>query len=145
MSFLDFFSANDRKKEKNYLKQLFLIGLADGSLDDIEKQYIISVGARFNISASEIEEMIRNLKPEDVKYQMPRNAGERFYMLFYLINLIRADGEIHAHEVKVAENIVMRLGYAPDTVTIILQTIEHNQSQNISVEETYQHLKKRLG
>lgn len=145
MSFLNFFNANNRKKEKDYLKQLFMVALADGSMDDVEKQYILSIGARFNISASEIEEIIQNLNPEDVKYQVPGDTEEKFYMLFYLINLIRADGEIHPHEIKVAENIVMRLGYAPDTVSIILQTIEHNQKQNISVEETYQHLKKRLG
>ncbi len=145
MSFWSIFNTNDREKEKEYLKQLFLVALADGSLDTLEKQYIYSVGEHFDISASEVDDMIRDLHQEEVKFTMPSNAEEKFFMLFYLINMIRADGKIHPHEIKVTENIVMRLGYAPDTVGIILQTIEHNENQNISVEETYRHLKQMLG
>ncbi len=145
MSFWSIFSTNDREKEKEYLKQLFVVALADGSLDNMEKQYLYSVGEHFNITPPEVDEMIRDLDPEDVKFTMPGNSEEKFFMLFYLINMIRADGKIHLHEIKVTENIVMRLGYAPDTVGIILQTIEHNQSRNISVEDTYQHLKELLG
>lgn len=145
MSFLNLFSKNRQEEGKQYLKQLFLVALADGSLGDIEKSYILSVSERFNIPPDEVENLDKDLKPEDIKYTLPGNAEERFFLLFYLINLIRADGDIHPHEIKVAENIVMRLGYAPDTVGIILQTIEHNQNNDISVEETYQYLKKLLG
>lgn len=144
MGFLNFLSQSRQEKGKEYLKQLFLVALADGSLDDVEKSYILSVGKRFNIPADEVEKLSQDIKPDDIKYKLPGNAEERFFLLFYLINLIRANGEIHPHEVKVAENIVMRLGYAPDTVAIILQTIEHNQERNISVEDTYQHLKELL-
>lgn len=145
MGFLNFFSSSRQEEGKEYLKQLFLVALADGSLEDIEKSYILSVSERFNIPPEEVENLDKDLKPEDIKYKLPGNSEERFFLLFYLINLIRADGEINPQEIKVAENIVMRLGYAPDTVGIILQTIEHNQENNISVEETYHYLRKLLG
>lgn len=145
MGLLNFLSNSHQEKGKEYLKQLFLVAYADGSLDDIEKSYILSVGTRFNIPPEEVEKLSQDLKPDDIKYKLPGNAEERFFLLFCLINLIRANGEIHPHEIKVTENIVMRLGYAPDTVGIILQTIEHNQDRNISVEDTYQHLKELLG
>lgn len=145
MGLLNFLSNSHQEKGKEYLKQLFLVAYADGSLDDIEKSYILSVGTRFNIPPEEVEKLSQDLKPDDIKYKLPGNAEERFFLLFCLINLIRANGEIHPHEIKVTENIVMRLGYAPDTVGIILQTIEQNQDRNISVEDTYQHLKELLG
>ncbi len=145
MSIWDFFGDKQKIKEREYLKQLFLVALADGSLDAVERQYIHSIGAQFNIPPDEIDPLSKNLKQEDIQYSTPGNAEEKFFMLFYLVNLIRADGHIHPQEVKVAENMVMRMGYAPDTVRIILQTIENNQNRNISAEDTYQHLKESLG
>lgn len=144
MGLLDFFSSNHHDKYKEYLKQLLLIGLADGSLDKLEKNYIESIGQRLNVSREEIEQLRRDFDPEKIKYKLPGNADEKFFLLFSLINIIRADGEMHPQEILVAENIVMKLGYAPDTVSIILETLEHNNSKNISDEETFQHLKTLL-
>lgn len=144
MGLLDFFSSNHQKKYKEYLKQLLLIGLADGSLDTLEKSYIESIAQRLNISKQEVEELSRDFDPEKIKYKLPGDADEKFFLLFNLINIIRADGDTHPQEILVTENIVMKLGYAPDTVGIILETLEHNNSRNISDEETYQHLKTML-
>ncbi len=141
MGLLDFFSSNHHEKYKEYLKQLLLVGLADGSLDNLEKSYIASIGQQLEVSEEEIEQLSKDFNPETIKYSLPGNADEKFFLLFSLINMIRADGETHQQEILVAENIVMKLGYAPDTVSVILQTLEHNNSKNISDEETFEHLK----
>lgn len=65
-------------------------------------------------------------------------------MLFSLINLILADEEVHPQEMKMTESIVMRLGYAPDTVHAIIDTIQYNRDNGVSPEDTYQHLKRYL-
>ena len=140
-----FFNRQDRKREREYLNQLFRIAWADGSLDKVEVQYIYSVGKKLGFQKEELEEVRDNFDPNTLSYKAPNKREERFFMLFYLINLIQVDDEIHPEEMRITENIVMKLGYAPDTVDTILSAIEVNKAKNIEPEETYEKLKEQLG
>ena len=97
------------------------------------------------MTKEELAEARENFNSATLVYKPPRDREQRFFMLFYLINLIRADDEIHPEEMRITENIVMKLGYSPDTVDTILSTIETNQNQGISPEETYTNLTEQLG
>ena len=144
MSFWSFLSNNTNEQEKNYLRQLFSIASADGHLDDTEMKYIVSMGKRLNFSEDEIQELRDNLDEQQTTPSLPKTKEGKFFMLFSLINLIIADDEVHPREISIAENIVMRLGYDPDTVDTILETIQYNKTSGISPEDTYQHLKQHL-
>ena len=144
MSFWNFLSNNTNSRERNYLKQLFSIASADGHLDDTEMEYIISMGKRLNFSEDEIQELKDELDTKQEPPTLPNNKEGKFFMLFSLINLIIADDEVHPREISIAENIVMKLGYDPDTVDTILETIRYNKASGISPDDTYQHLKKHL-
>lgn len=140
-----FFNRQDINREREYINQLFRVAWADGSLDKVEVQYIHSVGKKLGMTKEELQEIRDNFDPTIQSYKRPRQKKDRFFMLFYLINLILADDEIHPEEMRITENIVMKLGYSPDTVDTILSAIEVNQAQGISPEETYESLKERLG
>ena len=144
MSFWNFLSNNTSDQEKNYLKQLFSIASADGHLDDTEMQYIVSMGKRLNFSEDEIQELQNDLDARQSTPALPNHKEGKFFMLFSLINLILADDEVHPQEMRITENIVMKLGYDPDTVDIILETIRYNKDNGIPPEDTYQHLKRYL-
>ncbi|WKN40909.1 hypothetical protein [Tunicatimonas pelagia] len=139
-----FFNRQGRNREREYINQLFRIAWADGSLDKIEVEYIYSVGKKLGMTKEELEDTRDNFNPDTLAYKPPRKREERFFMLFYLINMIRADGVIHPEEMRITENIVMKLGYSPDTVDTILKTIKINQDQGMSPEETYASLTEKL-
>ena len=143
MSFWNLFSHSKREREEDFIRQLFHLALADDQLLEVERAYIYRIGKKLGLTEERINELFRNLSEADIRYLKPP-SGEGFYSIFYLINLIRVDDEVQEEELKVARSMVMKLVYSPDTVDIILETIEYNQAQNISVEETYLHLKKRL-
>ncbi len=143
MSFWNLFSPSKREREEDFIRQLFHLALADNVLDQVELAYIQRIGQKLGLSDDRIEELRSSSAEEDIRYLQPP-SGEQFFTIFYLINLILIDEEVHQEELKIAQRMVMKLGYSPDTVEIILETIQYNQSQEISVEETYQHLKKRL-
>ncbi|MEM9673537.1 MAG: TerB family tellurite resistance protein [Cyclobacteriaceae bacterium] len=140
-----FFNRQNVNREREYVNQLFRIAWADGSLDRVEEQYILSVGKKLGMTQEELQEVRDNFDPAIVSYKAPKTREEKFFMLFYLINLILADDEIHPEEMRITENIVMKLGYSPDTVISILSVIEINQAKDISPEETYDNLKVQLG
>ena len=143
MSFWNLFSPGKRAREEDYIRQLFHLALADDVLEEVEREYIHSIGHKLGFSDERIGELLLTSSEEEIRYLNPP-SGEHFFSIFYLINLIRVDEEVHEEELKIARRMVMKLGYAPDTVDAILDTIQYNQAQNISVEETYHHLKKRL-
>ncbi|MEO0331098.1 MAG: hypothetical protein AAF223_05355, partial [Bacteroidota bacterium] len=93
----------------------------------------------------ELQDVRDNFNPATLSYKPPRKREERFFMLFYLINMILADDAVHPEEMRITENIVMKLGYDPDTVDAIIGAIKTNQKKDISAEETYENLKVQLG
>lgn len=139
-----FFNRQNRNREQEYINQLFRVACADGSLDEIEVAYIYSVGEKLGMTKEELVEARENYNSDTLAYTPPRNREQRFFMLFYLINMIRADDVIHPEEMRITENIVMKLGYTADTVDTILSAIDTNQKQGISPEETYAHLTEQL-
>jgi len=140
-----FFNRQNHNREREYVNQLFRVAWADGSLDRVEVQYIYSVGKKLGMTQEELQEARENFDPAALSYKAPRTREDKFLLLFYLINLILVDDEIHPEEMRITENIIMKLGYSPDTVIIILSAIEKNQAKNISPEETYDGLKEQLG
>lgn len=144
MNFWAFLRKNTSESEKDYLKQLFSIASADGHLDDNELAYITSVGKRLNLSEEEINALQNCTEIARKTLRLPKHEEGRFFMLFSLINLILADDEVHPQEMRVTESIVMRLGYDPDTVHTIIDTIQYNRANGVSSEATYQRLKRYL-
>lgn len=143
MSFWNLFSPGKREREEDFIRQLFHLALADDELREVERVYIYRIGKKLGFTEERINQLFQTSSEADIRYLKPP-SGEGFFSIFYLINLIRVDDEVQEEELKVARSMVMKLGYSPDTVDIILETIAYNQDQHISVEETYHHLKKRL-
>ncbi|WKN32304.1 TerB family tellurite resistance protein [Porifericola rhodea] len=143
MSLWNLFSPSKRAREDDFIRQLFHLALADGDLDKVEMEYIHMIGNKLGLERERVNELREQYAEEDIRYLRPP-SGESFFSLFYMINLILVDHEIHDKELQIAKQMVLKLGYTPDTVDIILNTIRQNQANNISVEETYEHLKDRL-
>ncbi len=143
MSIWNLFSRGKREREDDYIRRLFHLALADGEVDREEVQYIHSIGDKLGLSPERVNELCEQSSEEDIKYLKPP-SGESFFTLFYMINLILVDHEVHDKELLIAKHMVKKLGYAPDTVDIILEVIQYNQKNGVSVEETYHHLKGRL-
>lgn len=143
MNLWNLFSPGKRAREEDYIRRLFHLAVADGEMDKVEIAYIHAIGEKLGLSHERVNELCEQSAEEDIKYLRPP-SGESFFTLFYMINLILIDDEVHQEEIKIAKHMVIKLGYAPDTVDIILDVIQYNQANHISVEETYKHLKERL-
>ncbi|MDF9795117.1 hypothetical protein OKW21_000380 [Catalinimonas alkaloidigena] len=143
MSLWNLFSPGKRAREEDFIRQLFHLALADDDLDEVEMEYIHGLGDKLGLTRERVNELRDQYVEGDIKYLKPP-SGESFFTLFYMINLILVDEEVHNKELIIAKQMVLKLGYAPDTVDVILDVISRNQANNISVEETYKNLKERL-
>jgi hypothetical protein len=135
------FSPTEWEKKEDYIRQMFYLAQADQRLSDEEMAYILRVGQQIELKAHRIHEISRQAAPRFLK--LP--SKNRFFYVFHLVDLLRVGKEVSQEAMQRAQSLLMKQGYAPDTVDIILTTIEQNEQHGISPEQTYDFLKESLG
>lgn len=130
-------------KKENFLRQMYYLAYVDQYLSEKERSFILDTGLRIQLQKDRIIELghqSANQVPRTLR--LPRK--NRFFYIFSLINLIRMGGEVSEDAVCRAQSLLMKQGYAPDTVDIILSTIESNKKKGISSHQTYKYLREML-
>jgi hypothetical protein len=140
MSNQDLFIEDIRKKGVSYVKQLLLIALSDGHLDEVEFQNLVKTANKFNINEDEIMEIKNNM--QSVRFAPPKTLKEKFHMMFDLVWMMMVNGIIHEKEQRMCENMAMQLGFAPEMVDDLMGLISANISKGILAEETYSRLEE---
>jgi len=138
------FKPSKEKKKVDFLRQMFYLALSDDELSGPERNYILDVGKKINIKEYKIIELSYQAK-KHLPLFLNLPSKDRFFYVFHLINLIRVEGEVQTDSVARAQSLLMKQGYAPDTVDIILAILERNEKAGATYEQTYEQLKATLG
>jgi len=101
----------DRRAELNILISLALV---DGELHPREAGLIRIIGRANEIPPEEIEQMIQSPAPLENLHAMTEE--EKFEHLFYLVQLMKADGRVLTQEIQFCESIAGRLDYKPGVI-----------------------------
>lgn len=101
----------DRRAELNVLISLALI---DNVLHPKEAGLIRVIGRANDIPLEEIEQMIQN--PEPVMDLHAMTEEEKFEHLFYLVQLMKADGRVLTTEIEFCESIAEKLNFKPGVI-----------------------------
>lgn len=96
----------NRKAELNVLINL---AASDGKIEDREAKLIQTIGKANGLTAEEIEKMIQ--KPAPISQLSAMTNDEKFEHLYYLIQMMRMDGQVFRSEISFCENIAEKLGY----------------------------------
>jgi uncharacterized membrane protein YebE (DUF533 family) len=113
----------DKKAELNVLINL---AASDNSVADREAKLIHMIGKANGVSIDEINKMIQNPQPiSDVASLTP---DQKFEHLYYLIQLMKMDGQVFRSEVVFCEHIAEKLGYKKAVVGEISQHVYSDPS-----------------
>jgi uncharacterized membrane protein YebE (DUF533 family) len=113
----------DKKAELNVLINL---AASDKNVAERESKLIHTIGKANGISKEEIDTMLQNPKPIS---ELSSLAGEqKFEHLYYLIQLMKMDGQVFRSEVVFCENIAEKLGYKKGVVAEISQHVYSDPS-----------------
>jgi uncharacterized membrane protein YebE (DUF533 family) len=113
----------DKKAELNVLINL---AASDNSVADREAKLIHMIGKANGISTDEINKMLQNPKPIDNVSSL--TPDQKFEHLYYLIQLMKMDGQVFRSEVVFCEQIADRLGYKKSVVAEISQHVYSDPS-----------------
>jgi uncharacterized membrane protein YebE (DUF533 family) len=113
----------DKKAELNVLINL---AASDNSVAEKEAKLIHMIGKANGISTDEINKMLQSPKPIDNIASL--TSDQKFEHLYYLIQLMKMDGQVFRSEVVFCEQIAERLGYKRSVVAEISQHVYSDPS-----------------
>ena len=116
-----FFENEQAKKIKGHLCNLAALAKADGNVDDRELKFIITVGQKNGVSASEVRKIVQSGTSDTA--DLPTNDSERFDQIFDLIDMMLADGIVDQTEMQFCTVMAEKLGFREDVVDVLMRKI----------------------
>ena len=113
----------DKKAELNVLINL---AASDNSVADRESKLIHMIGKANGISTEEINQMLKN--PQPISNVAALTQDQKFEHLYYLIQLMKMDGQVFRSEVIFCEQMADKLGYKKGVVAEISQHVYSDPS-----------------
>ena len=129
-------------QNKNYLKQLFQIALADAHLDQREEEYLLYTAEKMGIDQMEFDKI--KFTHEQLQPVIPDNYYQRFRMIFDFVWVMMIDGEIDPREEVVCKQLVSQLDFASGVVDDLVEHINYHLSCGINPEHTFSKFEEML-
>ena len=121
------FESRKTKERKSHFKNLVMLALSDGNLDDKEHGVLCAVGQKWGLSEAQANDVLAN--PDRVKFILPNDPEERFHQLYELVVMMLADGEITADEMDLCVTLAAHMGFRPSTVKELVEKIVQGTKQ----------------
>ncbi|MFM7487663.1 MAG: hypothetical protein ACKO13_12195 [Cytophagales bacterium] len=118
---------------KGHMKNLIEMAAVDGNFDLVEYELLRSIAKRNGISESQLKEIRQN--PDQIKFEVPSDAKEKFEQLYDLIHMMSIDKAIHVEEMKLSRIFAVKFGYKRELVNELVSTIQSNIENGQKSEE----------
>jgi uncharacterized membrane protein YebE (DUF533 family) len=112
--------------KKNELNILINLAASDSTIEDKESKLIHMVGKANGFTKEEVDQMIRSPKPITSVSAMTND--EKFEHLYYLIQMMKMDGQVFKSEIVFCEEIAQKMGYKKGVVGELSQHIYSDPS-----------------
>jgi len=99
---------------RDQLNILINLAASDNSVAEKEAKTIRVIGKANGIPAEEIDQMLKSPKP--IGNLSTYTEDQKFEVLYYLIQLMKSDGQVFKSEINFCEAIAVKLGYKKGVV-----------------------------
>lgn len=138
MSIFDLIFNSKKKKGKLHLRNLMNMAMADGILDDSEYEFLKNVAFKYEISVEEVDKLkIEISKQSSYTFEKSLNNFEQIYDL---VKMMMADNHIDKREMQMCKVFAKKIGFTPQYVDEVVDSIIQNITIGNNVDET----RKRL-
>jgi hypothetical protein len=131
----------DDAKKQNLLSIMLSMSKVDNVLHDNEMMYIVQLGLSMGMSEESIREIARI--PQSDLF-VPALESERMTILYYLIFLIKSDGEISEEEKDMFHHFGLKLGFNHLMVANIIRVVQANLGRRLPPNALIEEIRKYL-
>lgn len=112
--------------KKTELNILINLAASDSKIEEREAKLIRMVAQANGIAKEDTDAMIKN--PQPITNISALTADEKFEHLYYLIQMMKMDGQVFKSEIIFCENIAEKMGYKKGIVAELSQHIYSDPS-----------------
>lgn len=112
--------------KKTELNILINLAASDSKIEERESKLIHMVAKANGISKEDITDMIKN--PQPIGTISALTSDEKFEHLYYLIQMMKMDGQVFKSEITFCEQIAEKMGYKKGVVGELSQHIYSDPS-----------------
>ena len=109
------------EEKKHIISELILMAHADKVLKNEEVSFIISVGKRMELEASEVIEMMKH--PEELETVVPKKFAKRILHFHRMMLMMHIDGHVDELELQLLHSVALQYGFRKSTVDSLLATM----------------------
>lgn len=112
--------------KKSELNILINLAASDSTIEEREAKLIHMVGKANGLTKEEVDELIKN--PQPIGTISALTSDEKFEHLYYLIQMMKMDGQVFKSEITFCEQIAEKMGYKKGIVAELSQHIYSDPS-----------------
>ena len=133
--------------EKEYIKRSILATLmklstVDQKITDQEFLFIKDISKRIGIQESELEGIIQEY--DELSLQIPKDEEDRMSILYYLLFLMKIDGDANLEEQKLIKQIGFKLGFRTQMLENMIDIIKKYEKNPVPQNSLLDSIKKFL-
>jgi uncharacterized membrane protein YebE (DUF533 family) len=111
---------------RDQLNILINLAASDNNVADKEAKVIRTIAKANNIPTEEVDQMLKSPKP--IGSLNTFTEDQKFEALYYLIQLMKSDGQVFKSEISFCESIADKLGYKKGVVAELSSRIYSDPS-----------------
>ncbi|MEE9439309.1 MAG: hypothetical protein V3V14_09945 [Saprospiraceae bacterium] len=138
---MNFEELAEEAKKENVIMLLVNMSKTDGHLHENELAYILKASLSMGINIKRVSELV--VESNDYMY-IPKSEMERMTILYYLIFLMRIDGEIQDKEEEMFHYFGVKLGFNPLMIGDVLKVVSTNLNTKLPLDAIINEMKKYL-
>lgn len=141
MNTLEQFDHQNKKQDKAHFTHLIQVALADGNVDETEKEMLHRLGKKMGFTDPEMDNLIESTK--NAMFVPPYELYKRFEQVYDIVKMILADGKIENSEMRLATNLALKSGFnekeIPGLLILLIDGIRKGEDE----EDLFEVYKKK--
>ncbi len=119
---------SEREINLNHFRNLVAVSVADGFLDDDEKEFLEERAEEFGLPSDEVSEIIA--KADTLEFVVPEDEEDREEQLADIVFMSMVDGDIEDKEYQLCLNIAERLGLKKEDLDEVIALTQRLWNQS---------------
>lgn len=141
MNTLEQFDHPNKLQDKAHFIHLIQVAMADGKVDETEKEMLQRLGRRMGFTDPEMDDLIESTK--NSMFVPPYELSKRFEHVYDIVKMILADGKIDNSEMRLATNLALKSGFLEQEIPGLLILLIDGIRKGKDEEDLFEAFKKK--
>lgn len=120
-NFQKLFMSKEKKEQLAHITNLISMAKLDGEISEEEKNCIVNLATRMELSEDEFEQCLKD--SENIVVEIPKSDEDKVVFLRNLAMLMMVDGHVSDNEYQFLSYMVDKFGYEQSAINVLVNDI----------------------